>query len=48
VIAVRSMSMTAGCRRVSDLLCMINLAHASKLKEHDNNDDFQGSFRRAA
>jgi hypothetical protein len=35
-------------KRVSDLLCMINLAHASKLKEHDNNDDFQGSFRRAA
>jgi predicted site-specific integrase-resolvase len=35
-------------RRVSDLLCMSNLAHASKLKEHDNDDDFQGSFRRAA
>ena len=34
--------------RVSDLLCMSNLAHASKLKEHDNDDDFQGSFRRAA
>ena len=34
--------------RVSDLLCMSNMAHASKLKEHDNNDDFQGSFRRAA
>ena len=35
-------------QRVSDLLCMSNLAHASKLKEHDNDDDFQGSFRRAA
>ena len=35
-------------RRVSDLLCMSNLAHASKLKEHDNEDDFRGSFRRAA
>jgi hypothetical protein len=35
-------------QRVSDLLCMSNLSHASKLKEHDHNDDFQGSFRRAA
>ena len=35
-------------RRVSDLLCMSNLSHASILKEHDNNDDFQGSSRRAA
>ena len=34
--------------RVSDLLCMSNLSHASILKEHDNNDDFQGSSRRAA
>ena len=34
--------------RVSDLLCMSNLAHASKLKEHDNNDDIQGRIRRAA
>ncbi len=34
--------------RVSDLLCMSNLAHASKLKEHDDNDDIQGSIRRAA
>ena len=35
-------------RRVSDLLCMNNLAHASLTKEHDDNDDIQGSFRRAA
>ncbi|SDP76723.1 hypothetical protein SAMN04488512_13911 [Sulfitobacter litoralis] len=35
-------------RRVSDLLCMSNLAHASLTKEHDDNDDIQGSFRRAA
>ncbi len=34
--------------RVSDLLCMSNLAPASQLKEHDNNDDFEGSFRRTA
>ena len=34
--------------RVSDLLCMRDLADASKLKEHDNNDDFQGRFRRVA
>jgi len=34
--------------RVSDLLCMSNLAHASKLKEHDDNDDFQGITGRAA
>jgi len=34
--------------RVSDLLCMSNLAHASKLKEHDDNDDFQGTTGRAA
>ena len=34
--------------RVSDLLCMSNLAHASKLKEHDDNDDIQGSIRRSA
>jgi Ca2+-binding RTX toxin-like protein len=31
--------------RVSGLLCMSNLAHASPTKEHDNDDDFQGSFR---
>ena len=37
-----------GLKRMSDLLCMSNLSHASILKEHDNNDDFQGSSRRAA
>ena len=31
-----------------DLLCMSNLSHASILKEHDNNDDFQGRSRRTA
>ena len=35
-------------QRVSDLLCMSNLAHASKMKEHDNNDDFQRITGRAA
>ena len=39
---------SSGSERVSDLLCMSNLAHASKLKEHDDNDDIQGSIRRAA
>lgn len=34
--------------RVSDLLCMSDLAHASKLQEHDDNDDIEGSIRRAA
>jgi signal transduction histidine kinase/putative methionine-R-sulfoxide reductase with GAF domain len=34
--------------RVSDLLCMSNLAHASPTKEHDDNDDFQGTTGRAA
>ena len=34
--------------RVSVLLCMTDLAHASKLKEHDDNDDFQGTTGRAA
>ena len=34
-------------QRVSDLLCMSNMAHASLTKEHDTNDDFQGRFRRA-
>ncbi len=33
---------------VSVLLCMTDLAHASKLKEHDDNDDFQGTTGRAA
>ena len=27
---------------MSVLLCMTDLAHASKLKEHDDNDDFNG------
>jgi hypothetical protein len=35
-------------QRVSDLLCMSNSAHASPTKEHEDNDDFQGTFRRAA
>ncbi len=35
-------------KRVSDLLCMSNLAHASPTKEHDDNDDFQGTTGRAA
>jgi hypothetical protein len=34
--------------RVSDLLCMSNLVHASQLKEHDDNDDIQGTTGRAA
>ncbi len=32
--------------RVSGVLCMSKLAHASNLKEHDDNDDFQGSAGR--
>ena len=28
-------------KRVSDILCMSNLVHASKLKEHEDNDDYQ-------
>ena len=34
--------------RVSDLLCMSNSVHASKPKEHEDNDNYEGSFRRAA
>ena len=34
--------------RVSDLLCMSNLVHASLTKEHEDNDDYEGSIRRAA
>ena len=34
--------------RVSDLLCMSNLVHASPMKEHDDNDDIQSTTRRAA
>ena len=30
-----------GLPRVSDILCMSNLVHASKLKEHEDNDDYQ-------
>ncbi len=44
----RAWTVSAQTKRVSDLLCMSNLAHASKLKEHDDNDDIQGSIRRAA
>ena len=35
-------------KRVSDLLCMSNLVHASPMKEHDDNDDIQSTTRRAA
>ena len=35
-------------KRVCDLLCMSNSVHASKPKEHEDNDDYEGSFRRAA
>ena len=35
-------------RRVSDLLCMSNSVHASSTKEHEDNDDYEGSIRRAA
>ena len=45
---VRQMHIAPGIRRVSVLLCMTDLAHASKLKEHDDNDDFQGTTGRAA
>ena len=34
--------------RVSDLLCMSNSVHASSTKEHEDNDDYEGSIRRAA
>ena len=34
--------------RVSVLLCMSNLVHASPTKGHEDNEDYQGSFRRAA
>jgi transposase len=34
--------------RVSDFLCMSNLVHASLTKEHEDNDDYEGSIRRAA
>ena len=31
----------ADFQRVSDILCMSNLVHASELKEHEDNDDYQ-------
>ena len=34
--------------RVSDLLCISNMVHASLTKEHEDNDDYEGSIRRAA
>jgi hypothetical protein len=34
--------------RVSDLLCMIKSVHVSPTKEHDDDDNFQQNFRRAA
>jgi len=34
--------------RVSDLLCMTDLAHASQTKEHDNNDDIKQVTGRTA
>jgi hypothetical protein len=34
--------------RVSGLLCMSKLVHASDLKEHDDNDDIQRTTRRTA
>ena len=37
-----------GIERVSDLLCMSNLAHASSFKEHNDNDDIQRCIRRSA
>ena len=43
-----ALQMDALKTRVSVLLCMTDLAHASKLKEHDDNDDFQGTTVRAA
>ena len=43
-----TLCLAADLVRVSVLLCMTDLAHASKLKEHDDNDDFQGTTGRAA
>ena len=34
--------------KVSELLCMSKLAHASPMKEHDNNDDIKRTTGRAA
>ena len=47
-VLLLDMMMPGMTGRVSDLLCMSNLAHASKMKEHDNNDDFQRITGRAA
>lgn len=38
------MQVSSFSMRVSDLLCMSKLAYASKLKEHEYNDDYQGSL----
>ena len=34
--------------KVSGLLSMSNFAHASSTKEHEDNDDYHGKFRRSA
>ncbi len=47
-VGLANAAILAQNQRVSDLLCMSNLSHASILKEHDNNDDFQGRSRRTA
>ena len=36
------------CQRVSELLCMSKLVHASPTKEHGDNDDIKRAARRAA
>jgi len=36
---------SGGSKRVSDLLCMSNSVHASLTKEHEDNDDYEGSIR---
>jgi hypothetical protein len=41
----RTIQEIAAKQRVSDLLCMNNLVHASATKEHDNDDNFQGLIR---
>ena len=48
VVACNCVQLPAKHMRVSDLLCMSNSVHASKPKEHEDNDDYEGSFRRAA
>jgi len=44
----REESLVAHRQRVSDLLCMSNLSHASPTKEHDGDNDFQGITGRVA